>query len=167
MPHLFLLTVTATASAATATSSTSISIHINTLMLAITTYSRFNNKILQYLIQSIASCHSHSSGIRHLRSNLCHEECTDDDPDAGRWTGITHIVDFSIPWYCDGKPVRAIQQRRSNPKVGTSIESRCVLPDEKEGKVMLFQFLMIPKGKTEKECCLKADRVLKYLGPIE
>lgn len=103
-------------------------------------------------------------GIRHMCSNLQHQESVDDDPDAGKWTGVTHAIDYSIPWYCNGKTVRAIQQIRHNVKIGTSIETRCILPDPVEGKVMLFSFVMKAKGKAEKDK-LSADRILKYTGP--
>lgn len=94
---------------------------------------------------SILHCWVHTPlGIRHLRSNLHHRESVDVDPDAGRWSGVTHVVDFHIPWYCNDRPVRAIQQIRTNPAIGTCVESRCILPDATEKKVMLFQFVMFP-----------------------
>lgn len=115
---------------------------------------------------SILHCWIHTPlGVRHMRSNLHHQESVDQDPDAGVWSGVTHVVDMSIDWYCNGKPVRAIQQIRDNKKVGRAVETRCVLPDATEGKIMLFQFVMFPKDKPDHK--LKADRILKYLGPKE
>lgn len=130
---------------------------MNRLAIPLTMFLEENDTLLH--------CWIHTPlGIRHMRSNLLHQESIDYDPDAGKWTGVTHITDFSIPWFCNGKPVRAIQQRRTNPKIGTCVETRCILPDSIEGKIMLFQFLMIPSSKREKDE-LKADRILKYLGP--
>jgi len=101
-------------------------------------------------------------GVRTMMCNLQGTVTVDDDPDCGQWEGTAKAVDHSIPWFCNGKPVRALQQTRISKKLGTVVDTRCVLPDEKEGKIMYYNITMIPKSDSSKR--VSSDRVLKYSG---
>lgn len=103
-------------------------------------------------------------GLRHMESNLCGEYFYDDDVDCGRWEGKMAVVDYSIEWFCGGKTVRALQQVRENKKINaTQIETRCVIPDLKEGgKMMLFNFKIYHNN--DKNKVYVADRILKYVS---
>lgn len=100
-------------------------------------------------------------GIRHMCTNLHGLESEDNDPDAGLWKGTATVVDWVVPSLCS-RPIRAIRQTRFSDKVGKSIETRAIIPDEQEGKICFYNFAMEPKGKTEK---YSANRILKWEGP--
>lgn len=114
---------------------------------------------------TVLHCWIHTPlGTRHMRSSLLGEEVVDEDTDVGIWRGVTQVVNYSIPWYCNGTPVRALQQVRQNSERGLCIETRCILPDAKETKVMLFNFSMIPRQTHPTSPCpllLSADRILR------
>lgn len=115
---------------------------------------------------TILHCWIHTPlGVRHMRSSLLGEEVIDEDSDVGAWRGLTQVVNYSIPWFCNGTPVRALQQVRQNSERGTCIETRCILPDALETKIMLFNFSMIPKlsdtFSSSPPITLSADRLLR------
>lgn len=102
-------------------------------------------------------------GLRHMNSDLTGKPFSDDDPDCGVWEGKMGVVDFSIPWFCGGKTVRALQQIRTNKKINaTQIETRVLLPHKDDGKIMLFNFVMYPNNDESKK--QTADRILLYIN---
>lgn len=110
--------------------------------------------------KTVIHIHVHTPiGIRHMHNDLTGKPAIDDDPDCGFWEGVTSVIDYSVPWYCGGNPVRALRQRRTNPKVGLCLETRCVLPDAKEGKIMLFNFVLYPAKDPNNP--ISTDRILK------
>eukprot|EP01070_Trichotokara_eunicae_P007037 Trichotokara_eunicae@DN5249_c0_g1_i2.p1 len=111
---------------------------------------------------TVIHTHIHTPlGLRHMRADLTGETTLDVDPDCGIWYGQTpEVIDFSIPWYCDGKPVRAFEQARVNENVGTSMETKVILPDADHGTILLYNFKMIPKDGGETHT---ADRILKFV----
>eukprot|EP01054_Gregarina_sp_Poly1_P008663 Gregarina_sp_Poly_1__8662@NODE_515_length_7812_cov_238_903163_g409_i0_p3_GENE_NODE_515_length_7812_cov_238_903163_g409_i0NODE_515_length_7812_cov_238_903163_g409_i0_p3_ORF_typecomplete_len378_score17_78_NODE_515_length_7812_cov_238_903163_g409_i062197352 len=99
-------------------------------------------------------------GQKHTHASLIGEETFDQDSDLGDWTALTSIVDYSIDWFCEGKSVRAMQMERKNPTLGLCYETRVVLPDAIEGKVLLYNFTLHPPPTSGKPV-LKVDRLFK------
>lgn len=99
-------------------------------------------------------------GKRHLTCNITGAPASDVDPDCGAWTGTTGVVDYTCPWFEGGRTFRALQQVRTNPKYGTAVETRCVLPDTEFGRIMLFNYTIIPLESDKSR--LSGDRVLKF-----
>eukprot|EP01069_Polyplicarium_translucidae_P005137 Polyplicarium_translucidae@DN2726_c0_g1_i1.p1 len=111
---------------------------------------------------TVLHIHVHTPlGIRHMLCNITGAEFQDSDPDCGVWYATAKVVDFTVPWFCNGKPVRALQQQRYNPRCGRIVESRCVLPDKAQGRVLLLNFRMYPNSGEER--VIVADRVLKLV----
>lgn len=135
---------------------------MNRLAITLTLFLEENDTLLH--------CWVHTPlGIRHMRSSLVGKEVVDDDPDAGRWTGVTQAVNYSISWFPNGSPVRALQQVRRNPKIGVCVETRCVISDPQEGKVMFFNVCLTPHGKTSttSQKAFSATRILRYVGEVD
>lgn len=100
------------------------------------------------------------SGDKHTRSSLVGEETFDQDGDLGDWTARTSMVNYSRPWFCNGKSFRAMQMKRENPKLGTAYETRALLPDSKEGVILLYNITMYPPNDKPK---MEVDRIYKNL----
>jgi len=129
---------------------------MNRLAIPLSCYLEESNTIMRCLLHT-------PLGVRSMNCSLIGNVASDDDPDCGYWDCTAKVVDYVIPWYCDGVPVRALQQTRKNKRVGTLIDTRCVLPDKHEGKVMFYNITIIPHAPNSKR--LSADRILKYQGP--
>lgn len=132
---------------------------MNRLAVPLTLFLEENDTILH--------CWVHTPlGIRHMRSSLIGKELVDDDVDVGTWAGTTQVVDYSIPWFRNGASVRVLQQAKRNPKVGVCVETRCVLPDVQEEKVMFFHIALSPNAtrSTPHPKALTASRILRYIG---
>lgn len=111
---------------------------------------------------TIIHVHVHTPiGIRHMRADITGQPIIDEDPDCGAWEGVSSVVDYSIPWFCNGTPVRALRQKRHNKKVGTIIETRCILPDDAEGKIMLMNFAL--HAAKDPGNPIYTDRILRYI----
>ncbi|KAL8438705.1 hypothetical protein Efla_005243 [Eimeria flavescens] len=97
-------------------------------------------------------------GLRHMRMTLDGSPSVDEDPDCGTWEGVVQIGPHSQPWFDNGRPFPALQQRRQHKKIGEVLETRAVLPDATYGRVMIMQFhLFGKKGKPDIVC----NRLLK------
>lgn len=69
-----------------------------------------------------------------------------------------------MPWFNNGRPFQALQQRRHHKKIGDVLETRAVLPDPTYGRAMIMQFHLYGKdGKTNIVC----NRFLKPMDPTE
>eukprot|EP01068_Selenidium_serpulae_P007944 Selendium_serpulae@DN4846_c0_g1_i1.p2 len=101
-------------------------------------------------------------GKRHLTCDITGKPSTDTDPDCGTWHGVTVVTDYVCPWFDNGRPVRALQQIRTNPVHGTAVETRCVLPDQEFGRIMLFNYTLIPHEKEKPR--ISGDRVSAFNG---
>lgn len=99
-------------------------------------------------------------GRRDLTCDITGKPCADNDPDCGSWEGVTRVADYSCSWFDGGRPIRALQQVRTNPLHGTAIETRCVLPDKECGRVMLFNYTLIPLDPEKPR--MSGDRVLRF-----
>eukprot|EP01055_Gregarina_sp_Pseudo9_P004812 Gregarina_sp_Pseudo_9__4811@NODE_502_length_2690_cov_180_804979_g473_i0_p1_GENE_NODE_502_length_2690_cov_180_804979_g473_i0NODE_502_length_2690_cov_180_804979_g473_i0_p1_ORF_typecomplete_len360_score74_62Lipocalin/PF00061_23/0_12_NODE_502_length_2690_cov_180_804979_g473_i012842363 len=102
-------------------------------------------------------------GQKHTRSSLVGKQTFDQDSDLGDWTASTSIVDYSIEWFCAGRTVRAMQMERHNPKLGLCYETRVVLPDQAEGKILLYNFTLHPPPNSGKNS-LTVDRLFKFVS---
>eukprot|EP01053_Blabericola_migrator_P002275 Blabericola_migrator_1__2274@NODE_1629_length_4140_cov_9_186840_g1061_i0_p2_GENE_NODE_1629_length_4140_cov_9_186840_g1061_i0NODE_1629_length_4140_cov_9_186840_g1061_i0_p2_ORF_typecomplete_len293_score16_26_NODE_1629_length_4140_cov_9_186840_g1061_i032274105 len=101
-------------------------------------------------------------GPKYMHASLVGNEIVDEDNEVGTWAGIASMVDLSIPWFCGGNPVRALQLRRTNPTLGLAFETRVVLPDAQEGKIMLFNIKLYPHDKPP----IFVDRILRFHKPL-
>eukprot|EP01057_Protomagalhaensia_wolfi_P000839 Protomagalhaensia_wolfi_Nauph_80__838@NODE_1485_length_1506_cov_1198_683708_g1151_i0_p1_GENE_NODE_1485_length_1506_cov_1198_683708_g1151_i0NODE_1485_length_1506_cov_1198_683708_g1151_i0_p1_ORF_typecomplete_len336_score36_50_NODE_1485_length_1506_cov_1198_683708_g1151_i02121219 len=126
---------------------------MNKLAIPFTAELRENDTLLQGWITTPV-------GQKHTRASLVGKETFDADADLGDWTAITKVVDYSIAWFCDGKSVRAMQMERRNPKLGLCYETRVVLPDQAEGRVLLYNFTMHPPEESGK-AKMSVDRIFK------
>eukprot|EP01053_Blabericola_migrator_P007318 Blabericola_migrator_1__7317@NODE_3720_length_1556_cov_671_147750_g2309_i0_p1_GENE_NODE_3720_length_1556_cov_671_147750_g2309_i0NODE_3720_length_1556_cov_671_147750_g2309_i0_p1_ORF_typecomplete_len344_score33_31_NODE_3720_length_1556_cov_671_147750_g2309_i0801111 len=99
-------------------------------------------------------------GQKHTQASLIGRETLDQDGDLGDWTAKTSVVDYSVSWFCGGKPVRAMQMERKNPKFGLCFETRVVLPDATEGKILLYNFTVHPPEYSGKGM-LTVDRLFR------
>lgn len=102
------------------------------------------------------------SGDKHTHSSLIGETTYDEDSDLGNWTAVTSIVDYSIEWFCGGRFVRAMQMKRTSEKFGVAYETRAVLPDPKEGKILLYNVTIHPNVKSRK--MMHVDRIYKFIS---
>jgi len=104
-------------------------------------------------------------GPKHMNAALDGSEMWDDDADVGKWSGIARMVDFHVPWFCNGRPVRAFQLKRNNVKFGECYETRVVLPDKDEGRILLYNLHLFPLDKTKAP--IRVDRILKFVKPLD
>lgn len=102
-------------------------------------------------------------GQKHTRSSLIGKQTFDQDSDLGDWTATTSVVDYKVEWFCTAQPVRAMQMERTNPKLGLCYETRVVLPDKAEGKILLYNFTVHPPPNSGKGT-LKVDRIFKFVS---
>lgn len=100
------------------------------------------------------------TGDKHTTASLIGNETSDSDGDLGDWTATTSMVDYSCSWFCEGRLIRAMQLERHNPKFGTAFETRVIVPDEKEGKVLIYNVTMRPLGKDSRP--IIADRIYRF-----
>lgn len=98
-------------------------------------------------------------GPKHMHASLIGREIIDEDQEVGTWTGIAKMIDFARPWFCGGRPFRALQLLRTSSKFGTAYETRVILPDPEERKIMLFNITIIPKELHKPPIIV--DRILK------
>lgn len=102
-------------------------------------------------------------GNKYMHADLLGGAYTDVDREVGTWTGVAKMVDMSIPWFCQGRPVRALQLKRISNELGTAYETRVVLPDIEEGRIMLFNIALYPPNTNPP---IFVDRILKFLKPM-
>lgn len=98
-------------------------------------------------------------GNKDMHADLLGGNMTDHDNEVGVWEGRAKMIDFSIPWFCNGKPVRALQMKRICKQIGVGYETRVILPDEREGKILLFHVALFPYDDTKPP--IFVNRVLK------
>eukprot|EP00915_Cephaloidophora_sp_WS-2016_P002988 GHVH01004058.1.p1 GENE.GHVH01004058.1~~GHVH01004058.1.p1 ORF type:complete len:410 (-),score=45.83 GHVH01004058.1:286-1515(-) len=79
-------------------------------------------------------------GLRHLNWSTVGKLSVDKDPDCGVWEGLVRPVSVYLPSM--DRTVRALQRILRKPKDadhGVTIETRCVIPDHQEGRILYFQ----------------------------
>eukprot|EP01053_Blabericola_migrator_P007029 Blabericola_migrator_1__7028@NODE_3562_length_1677_cov_544_686957_g2213_i0_p1_GENE_NODE_3562_length_1677_cov_544_686957_g2213_i0NODE_3562_length_1677_cov_544_686957_g2213_i0_p1_ORF_typecomplete_len340_score48_77Ribosomal_L24e/PF01246_20/1_8e03Ribosomal_L24e/PF01246_20/0_21_NODE_3562_length_1677_cov_544_686957_g2213_i02101229 len=99
-------------------------------------------------------------GLKHTHASLVGKETFDKDGDLGDWTAITSVVDYPVKWFCESKCVRAMQMERKNPKLGLCYETRVVLPDAAEGKILLYNLTLHPPEGSGKGI-ISVDRLFR------
>ena len=100
-------------------------------------------------------------GDKHTSSSLIGENTYDTDADLGSWTATTKIVDYKCAWFCSERPIRAMQMKRTNDSFGTAFETRAILPDADEGKILLYNITIYPHGEDDPRGCINVDRIYR------
>lgn len=88
------------------------------------------------------------AGNKNSTASLKGKETIDADSDLGDWTAETRMVNFAHPKFCDGRATfRAMQMKRYNKKLNTiAFETRAVLPDKSEDRVLLYAITLVPQA---------------------
>lgn len=101
------------------------------------------------------------TGNKHTHASLVGEETYDEDADMGNWTAMTRIVDYTHTAFCT-RSFRAMQLERTSSNLGRCLETRAVIPDPIEGKVLLYNVNIIPKEEGKQQ--INVTRFCKYVG---
>jgi hypothetical protein len=131
---------------------------MNRLCFCLTLFLEKNDTILHCLVHT-------PFGVRHMRNDLLGNEIEDIDVDMGAWKGVTDVSSDCVPTLNNNMPFRVLRQIRKSDKLGLCIETRSVLPDEENGKIMYFSVTLHPRSAPESP--LKAIRIFRSIERIQ